>query len=126
MLWAMKLLSLNPWAIIGVLAAVGAAVGSSFLYGVNVGGTAADLRCEKRMAAIMRDLEDKKAEVERINKEWQARIDALDDSYLRTLAEENREDAELEKRIADYEQTLAERRDCRLTDDDISRVRNNK
>lgn len=123
MLSALKLLSVNPWVVVGVLVTLAAAAVGIFAYGVNVGGNAAELACERRVAAILRDYEDKKAEVERLNKEWQARIDALDDAYNKLLVEENKSDAEREKRIEEYERTLAAVDGCTVTDDDLGRVR---
>lgn len=124
MLWATKLFSLNPYTIAGAALGAVLVVSSTYFYGVSVGSTSAKLACEKRVAVILKDIADKNAEIERINKDWQARIDALADQYNTKLADEEKQNAELETRVTEYETKLGEvSADCRIDQRDLDSVR---
>ena len=123
MLSVMKLLSLNPWVVVGVLLTLAAAFGATFLYGVRVGGNAEALACERRVSAIYKQIDEKNAEIKRINDAWEKAIGLVQDTYNKSIADEESKAAELSKRIADYEATIENLPSCSITADDLKRVR---
>ena len=123
MLSAIRLLSFNPWTIVGALVALAVTFGATFLYGVRVGGNAEALACERRVSAIYRQIDEKNAEIKRINDAWEKAIALVQDTYNKDVAEEELKAAELEKRIAEYEATVDS--SCTISADDLKRVRGN-
>jgi hypothetical protein len=123
MLWAIRLLSTNPWVIIGVLGALTASHLGAFFYGSHVGSSVEQVACDKRVNAISAAIDEKNKEIARLNDAWQKAIAAVQDVYNADLAKAEAEQAALEKRITDYEQTLADTPDCRIDQSDLDRVR---
>lgn len=122
MLSALKLLSLNPWVILGVLLALATSHASAFFYGVSVGGNREALKCERRVTAIKDDLDKKNKEVEAINQKWQEAIDKLADGYNEVTEADEKAIAELEAKLKEYTDGLAPSDACLLTDDDARRL----
>lgn len=119
----MKLFSLNPYTILAAAVSAVALLLSIYFYGVHVGNVSSKLDCEKRVAAIMKQIEDHNREIDRINREWQSRIDALAEKYAAQLAEEEKQNEELSNRINDYEAQLGQvNDDCRIDQSDLDRV----
>lgn len=124
MLWAMRLLSaINPWLVVGVLVALAASFGAVFFYGVSVGSTAAELACEKRVAKIMDEIDAQNKRIEAENDRWQKLIDEVTQHYNERVAEEEKQNVELEKQVADFESKLQDVPDCRITRGDLDSVR---
>jgi hypothetical protein len=123
MIWATKLISTNPWVVVGILLTLAGAFGATFVYGVRVGGNAEALACERRVSAIHTQLAEKNAEIERLNSAWEKAIGIVQDTYNKTVADEELKAAELAKRINEYEATLEAIPSCGITADDIRRVR---
>lgn len=124
MLSAIKLL--NPYVALAGLAAVLSILMGTFFYGVNVGGNSAKLACEKRVAKILFELADEKAKIEKINSDWQDRVNNVADQYNKRLIEEAKQNDELEQKVADFEQelaTLPAGNSCTITQSDIDRLR---
>ena len=76
------------------------------------------------MAAILKQIDDKNKAIEKLNADWQARIDALADQYNNQLADEEKQNADLEARVREYETKLGEgAADCRIDQHDLDSVR---
>jgi hypothetical protein len=123
MLSAIRLLSVNPWVVVAVLVTAAAAAVSVFFYGVNVGGLSAKLACEKRVASVMKQIDEKNREIDRINEAWARAIELVQENYNASLAKEAAYNDALEKRIADFETSIKPGDPCTITDADLSSVR---
>lgn len=89
----------------------------------HIGGSIAELQCEKRVAAIQSAYDKAKAEAEAENEKWQERIAALELEYEKSAADREREIATLNEKVKDYEASLTDRPECKLDSSDLDRLR---
>lgn len=113
----------GPYVAVAVLLGLVASHGFVAWRAYSIGGSVAELQCEKRVAAIQSAYDKAKAEAEAANEKWQERIAALELEYEKSAADREREIATLNEKVKDYEASLTDRPECKLDRSDLDRLR---
>jgi hypothetical protein len=106
---------LNPWTLLiaGIaFIAWSSAVGYK---AYQFGGNAAQIVCERRVDALQAKYDEQAKRIAELNKNWQDAIDALVEQHSKEAELQQQEEAELQKKVDEYEKTIGDATSC-ITD----------